>query len=113
MTPRELATQWRTDAELFARYGDEARALICRTHADELDKALQDEQGAVLSLSDAARESGYSPDRLRHLVAAGSIPNAGRKGAPRIRRGDLPSKRRAAGAFDPTATARSLLKVSA
>ena len=46
----------------------------------------------VLSLRASAGESGYSVDRLQKLVADGSIPNAGRKGKPGIRRGDLPRK---------------------
>ncbi|HEX8726058.1 MAG TPA: hypothetical protein VF737_11785, partial [Gemmatimonadaceae bacterium] len=35
---------------------------------------------------------GYSKDHLRKCVADGTIPNAGSKGRPRIRRGDLPKK---------------------
>jgi hypothetical protein len=53
---------------------------------------LAPDEDEVLSLSTAARESGYSVDRLQKLVADGSIPNAGRKGKPGIRRRDLPRK---------------------
>lgn len=45
-----------------------------------------------LSLQEAAKESGYSVDRLQKLVASGAIPNAGRRGKPAIRRSDLPRK---------------------
>jgi hypothetical protein len=111
MTIRDVAARWRAEAELFDRYGDTARALICRTHADDLEAALRDEQDGILTLHEAALASGYSPDRLRHMVAAGRIPNAGRRGAPRIRRGDLPAKGKApAGGFDPSATARAILR---
>ncbi|MDE2782551.1 MAG: hypothetical protein OXK77_06320, partial [Gemmatimonadota bacterium] len=41
---------------------------------------------------EAARESGYSADHLGRLVRDGRIPNAGRPGAPRIARTDLPRK---------------------
>ena len=110
MTPKELAASWRADAETFARYASPL-SDVCRRHADELDAALRSLQDEALSLAEAASESGYSSDRLRHLVAAGALPNAGEKGRPRVRRGDLPTKRRAnAGGFDAGAVARAVLR---
>jgi hypothetical protein len=106
MTPRDLVVQWRTDADLLQRYHDARAAAIVRQHADALETALREEDDDVLSLSDAAKESGFSKERLRHRVAAGEIPNAGRKGAPLIRRRDLPRKPRGAStAFDAEAIA--------
>lgn len=110
MTPRELAESWRTDAETLSRHGADSLARICRTHADELEAALRGAAEETLDLGAAARESGYSRDRLRHMIAAGELPNAGRKGAPRVRRADLPRKPRALGSsFDASATARRFL----
>ena len=112
MAPAELAARWRADAVLLERYGSPL-AAVCLRHADELDAALRTVADDALDLAAAARESGYSPDRLRHMVAAGTLPNAGRKGSPRIRRGDLPRKRRGtSGPFDAAATARDLLRGS-
>jgi len=83
-------------------------ARACRTHADDLDAAMRSVADDALDLTAAAQESGFSVDRLRHKVAAGEIPNAGRRGSPRIRRGDLPIKRQAGnGRFDAAAIARS------
>ncbi len=45
-----------------------------------------------MNLTQAAEESGYSDDHLGRLVKDGTIPNAGRPGAPLIRRGLLPRK---------------------
>ncbi|MDB4890458.1 MAG: hypothetical protein JWL61_2313 [Gemmatimonadetes bacterium] len=57
----------------------------------------------------AVRESGYSADRLRHKIAAQEIPNAGRKGSPKIRRADLPRKGHRSGMpFDAGAAVRKL-----
>lgn len=110
MTPSALAASWRQDADVLDRNGAEQLARVCRTHADELEAALRSVADDALDLATASRESGYSPDRLRHLVADGALPNAGRKGAPRIRRGDLPVKRRVTGGpFDAAATAHDLL----
>lgn len=55
-------------------------------------EALRPAGGELLSLQEAAAESGYSVDRLGRLVAKGEIPNAGRRGKPAIRRSDLPKK---------------------
>jgi len=82
--------------------------------ANELEAALRDEADELLTLSQAAAESGYSEDHLGRELRAGRIPNAGRPGAPRVRRVDLPKKPRrlSAGephAYDPVADARSLL----
>jgi hypothetical protein len=110
MSPAELVVRWREDAEILARNRAEHVAAVCRDHADALEMALRDAGGELLTLSQGARESGYSPDRLRHLIAEGTIPNAGRKGSPRIRRADLPRKPAggAPGAFDASAVARRL-----
>jgi hypothetical protein len=112
MTPHELLAKWRQEAELLDGYGASQQAIACKRHADELDAALRSLADSALDLTTAARESGYSPGRLRHLVAEGAIPNAGQKGSPRIRRADLPTKRRlVGGGFDAAATARDILKV--
>jgi hypothetical protein len=110
MKPGELAIRWREDAELFDRYHDPRLAAVCRDHAEALEAALRTEGEHLLTLTEASRESGYSPDRLRHLVADGTIPNAGRRGSPRIRRVDLPRKPASAGTqrFDAAAVARRL-----
>ncbi len=54
---------------------------------------LKDDQDETLTLVEAALESSYSTEHLRKMVASGTIPNAGGKGRPRIRRGDVPFKR--------------------
>ncbi len=110
MTLSELATRWRSDAELLERYGDERGARACRMHADELERAVRDAQSETLTLAEAATESGYSTDRLRHMVADGIIPNAGEKRSPRIRRGDLPVKKKSANTFDANEVARRLVR---
>ncbi len=71
---------------------------------------MRDGQDELLTLAQAASESGYSERRLREMIDEDSLPNAGRKGAPRIRRADLPRKPGAkAGDFDATAEAARLV----
>ncbi len=74
------------------RWGDDRGAAILSQCATQLDLAAREYEGEELTIPQAAEESGYSRDHLRSLVASGEIPNAGRKGSPRIRRRDLPVK---------------------
>ena len=64
-----------------------------RRLAVEVEEALRDDQDETLTLAEAALESSYSTEHLRKMVASRTIPNAGGKGRPRIRRGDVPLKR--------------------
>ena len=88
-----LITRWERRAHALPRVaGDRRGGWIWRRAAAELRRALESRANEVLSLEAAARESGYCVDHLRRLVGAGIIPNAGRRGAPRIRRRDVPLK---------------------
>lgn len=88
---RDLVTAWRERAEGMRRY---APMVACAFDdaAQELEAALGATDADCLTLQEAARESGYSPDHLGRLLKNGQIENVGRKHAPRIRRGDLPRK---------------------
>ena len=92
MTLSELASRWADEAGSLARWGDDRGATILRRCATELDVAARQHDLEALTIPQAAEESGYSRDHLRALVASGEIPNAGKKGSPRIRRCDLPMK---------------------
>jgi hypothetical protein len=110
MTCQQLVDRWRADSEVLRRNGCETAAQALEARASELEAVLRNEAAETLTLRQAAQESGYSHERLRHLIAAGDIANAGRKGAPRIRRADLPRKAQAkavsGGSFDAFAAAR-------
>ena len=88
----ELVSRWTDEASALERWGDARGATILRTCATELDVAAREHEEAPLTIQQAVEESGYSADHLRALVTSGEIPNAGRKGSPRIRRRDLPRK---------------------
>jgi hypothetical protein len=87
----DLPATWRDRAAELDPYAPPA-AEAFRTAAAELEATLRAAADEELTLAEAAAESGYSAERLRRKVAGGEIPNAGRKGAPRIRRADLPRK---------------------
>lgn len=100
--PGDLPTVWRERAETLRTYGDPNSARLWDIAAVELERALEVFAGETLSLRDAARESGFTADHLGALVKSGKIPNAGRKGAPRIRRQNLPSPKQAGGPGRPS-----------
>jgi len=90
--PADLLRVWNERADFLHQYGDPNSARIWRTAAVELEHALQAFGAETLTLAAAAKVSGYSPDSIRKQIAAGDLPNAGRKNAPRVRRGDLKAK---------------------
>lgn len=98
----ELADRWSVEASLLRGYGAAEAAAAAELHAAQLREAVSEVGREALSLAEAALGSGYSVEHLRHLVADGTIPNAGRKGSPRIRRSDLPVKP----GYEPAALAR-------
>jgi hypothetical protein len=88
-----LVTAWRKEAgQLRARYGLDSLAHVCEAHASELAAAIGRHLAEQLTLKDASALSGYSTSHLRALIADGTLTNAGRKGSPRLLRGELPRK---------------------
>jgi hypothetical protein len=115
MSPQFSAfiAEWRARIAMFRRHGIGEAATTGETFADELEAFLRTTDDMTLTIAQAAAESGYSEDHLARQIREGKIPNAGRPGAPRIRRADLPRKPRVvtagAGIYDAGADARSLL----
>ncbi len=110
--PGGLPGIWCDRAAQLRRWGAEGPARAFEEAAAELEAALRAAADEALTLAEAAAESGYSERRLRELIHDGELPQAGQRGRPRVRRADLPRKsgRRSAGAYDPVADARELLR---
>ena len=87
-----LPADWRTRAKTLRQYGGETSAVALEACAAELETALPQKDDTILTLTEAAEESCYSAAHLGRLVRKGKVPNAGRPGAPRIAREDLPHK---------------------
>ena len=88
-----LAARWAAEAsDLEVRYHDDRGASLFRLCAAELLEAIREAEARVLTLTEASEASGYTSDHLRRLIADGTIPNAGRRGKPLVRRSDLPMK---------------------
>ncbi len=89
---QDLLAGWLGEAETVERCGHEPTGKLIRRLAAEMEEALKDDRDETLTIAEAALESDYSSEHLRKLVASGTIPNAGEKGRPRIRRRDLPAR---------------------
>ena len=105
----ELAERWEAEAETLDRYNDARGAATARLHATELREAVRAHDNELLGPAEAEAASGYSRRRLREFEAGGSLMSYGKKGAPRYRRCDLPTKPRSDDEFDAAAEARRLL----
>ena len=73
-------------------YGAEAQANVLLVCAEQLSAQVDESEEAPLTLKEASELGGYSEDHLGRLLREKKISNAGRKGAPRIRRADVPTK---------------------
>lgn len=93
MTLRDVVARWRAEQLRFERLGvlADGGKLIGQL-LDEVENATIAEAEEILSLAEAAGETGYSANHLARLLREGRISNAGRPHAPRIRRSDLPKK---------------------
>ncbi len=89
-----LISQWRDEAETFRRRGVAAHALL-ESCADELERELGRWENELLSIKEAAAESGYSEETLRRKARNGKLlaeRSSGKKTHLKLRRGDLPIK---------------------
>ncbi len=87
-----LAMRWRQEAERLRTLEAHGQAAALTQAATELQAEAAAWASEDLSISEAAAESGYSEDHLGRLLREGTIPNAGERYSPRIRRCDLPRK---------------------
>lgn len=113
MKINELCKNWRELAELFKSHDDRPPAVAYERCAKELEEALREEGDKLLTLQEASKISGYTADHLGRAVREGKIPNAGRAGAPRIARRDLPRKYDMASRSEPGYFSRTQIVRSA
>ena len=89
---RGLEREWRATAETLKAHGAKSQAKLVHHLSDRLLEAACRSKEEVLTLAEAAAESSYTIAHLGRLIAEREIPNAGKKGSPRLRRSDLPRK---------------------
>ncbi len=115
MTHHELRDRWESRRDEYRRFGVHVDgAKVVEAFLEDLETVESEQGDEILTLAQAALESEYGKDHLSWLIRSGRIPNAGQRGAPRIRRRDLPVKKNSPVArrhwkgYDLEADARSL-----
>lgn len=91
-----LAARWREEAAILRRRKATDLAELLEDCATELEAEERERALEALTLEQAVSESGYTYSALQKMLAEGELPNAGKKGKPLVRRGDLPRKARRA-----------------
>jgi hypothetical protein len=116
MTLEQLFDRWRARREEWRRLGVRVEgAAICDEVLADVEAVFTSEGQQLLTLTEASRISAYSPDHLGRLLRNGTVPNAGRPNAPRIRLADLPRRPKPVvatnghSAYDPATDARKLV----
>jgi hypothetical protein len=87
----DLVDRFRVEADKARRYAPGA-ASAWEDAAQLLEDHLHGRDDELLNLTQAAAESGYSPDSIRRFFNEGLLKDYGGPHRPRIRRGDLPRK---------------------
>jgi hypothetical protein len=96
MTEAELIAKWEARATEYEQVGAQVSgATLCRTFLEDLASVRVANENRVLSLTEAAAWSGYSPAHLARLVRQGKLhtlraPES--RGRLSFRQGDLPRK---------------------
>jgi len=111
----EILEKWHNRKAEYSRLHAhvDAAALVAEV-IEDLTAAARAEESTTLTIAQAAAKSGYSAEHIRRLIAKGHIPNAGRKGAPRVPSAAVRKRRRPEVAsntkrpYDPDADVRLL-----
>jgi hypothetical protein len=115
-TREDFLKRWHARRDEFTRVDAvvDGAKLLDEILADA-SRVFAGESELTLTLDAAARSSGYSKEHLARLVRNGTIPNAGRRGAPRIAVHDVPARTlarplglTARGQYNPSADARAI-----
>jgi hypothetical protein len=87
----ELRQRWRSEAEHLRPYNAGA-AHAYESAARDLEEALTTSQNPLLSLAQAAEQSGYHRESLARMVRKGRLRNYATSRRPLVRAQDLPKK---------------------
>lgn len=91
-SPAELPAIWRARAEVLAENGADGQARAVKRCAEQLELALNGQTEELVTIAEAARAKGYTPDHVARLLRQHKLANHGRPGAPRVRLSELPCK---------------------
>ncbi len=92
-TEQAFIERWQQKRDWLELIGASANAsTLIDELLTEVETLCRERGEETLDLASASALSGYTRDHLSRLLRAGAIPNAGRRGAPRIQRCHLPRR---------------------
>ena len=113
----DFVKQWTSLAATLRAEFDERGAAITEKRARELQEWIAAKRDDTISVNEASAVSGFSTDHLRRQLGSGDLKNAGERGRPRIRRGEVRPKgfqrlaRSNTKSYDPVADVRALEEI--
>lgn len=87
-----LIERWTRQLEILQGMKLNEGAGVLEWCINDLAREMEAHRLELLTIREAAEESGYSYSSLEKSLRNGDIPNYGSKGKPRLRRGDVPKK---------------------
>jgi hypothetical protein len=94
VTFAEIRQVWAERREEWRRFGVHVDGVkVCDEFLADLDRVVSEGTEELLTLTGAARVTGFHSDSIGRAIRDGRLPNHGRRNAPRVRRGDLASLR--------------------
>jgi len=88
-----FVADWRRLANTLRSEFDERGASLIEKRAQEVESWFSSMAEDEITIGVASQATGYSADHLRRTIGSGELANAGVRGKPRVRRGDLRPKR--------------------
>jgi excisionase family DNA binding protein len=79
----------RAEVATLRAYAAEDEARLAETMIERFEVALNAAENELLSVEEAARRTGRSRDTIERAIRKNRLPNAGRRGKPKVRAGDL------------------------
>jgi len=90
MTLADIRQAWAERREEWRRLGVYVNgAKLCDDFLADLDRMAREDTEELITLTEAARVTGFHPDSIGRAIRDGRVPNYGRPNAPRVRRLDV------------------------
>jgi hypothetical protein len=92
MKIKDLMDEFERKAAAAEDVGAEPQARVWRLAKQGVAKWVEEVDDELLTVKDAAAETGHSEPAIRAMIVSKKVTNYGEPNKPLVRRGDLPRK---------------------